>query len=139
MMANIRERFWIPTLRTIVKKIKGRCESCKTMAAKPFPIPKAGQLPQSRVTTAYPFGVIGVDFMGSFQLKGGEEKAYVINFSCGTSRAVYFTTIRNLGTGKFIDKLNEFIAACTRPRKTINDNAQIFKAASEFINKIEKE
>ena len=60
MMAKIRKRFWIPTLRTILKKIKGRCESCKVMAAKPFPVPTAGQLPQSRVTADYPFGVIGI-------------------------------------------------------------------------------
>ena len=108
------------------------------MATKPFPVPTAGQLPQSRMTADYLFGVIGADFLGPFQLKGGEEKAYVINFSCGTSRAVYFTTIRNLGTSNFIDKLNEFIAAHTRPRKIINDNAQKFKAALEFINKLRR-
>ena len=108
------------------------------MAAKPFPVPTAGQLPASRVTADYAFGVIGVDFLGPFQLKGGEEKAYVINFSRGISRAVYFTTIRNLGTSNFIHKLNEFIAARTRPRKIIIDNAQTFKAASEFINKLRK-
>ena len=41
-----------------------------------------------------------------------------------------------MGTSNFIDKLNEFIAARTRPRKIISDNAQTFKAASEFINKL---
>ena len=138
MMEKIRERFWISTSRTILKKIKGRCESCKVMAAKPFTVPTAEQLPQSRVTAVYPFGVIAVDFLGPFQLKGGEEKAYVINFSCGTSRAVYFSTIRNLGTSNFIDKLNEFIAARRRQRKIISDNAQTCKAASEFINKLRK-
>ena len=64
MMAKIRERLWIPTLRTILKKIRGRCESCKVMAAKTFPAPTAGQLPASRVTADYPFGVIGVRLFG---------------------------------------------------------------------------
>ena len=64
-------------------------------AAEPFQAPTAGKLPQSRVTENYPFGVVGVDFVGPFLLKGYEEKAYVINCSCGTSRAVYFTTTRN--------------------------------------------
>ena len=41
-----------------------------------------------------------------------------------------------MGTSNFIDKLNEFIAARTRPRKIINDNAQTFKAASEVINNL---
>ena len=51
---------------------------------------------------------------------------------------MYFTTIWNLGTSNFIDKLNEFIAARTRQRKIVIDNAQTFKAASEFINKLRK-
>ena len=90
------------------------------------------------MTAAYPFGVIGVDFVGPCQLKGGKEKTHVINFSCGTSRAVYFTTIWNLGTSNIIEKLNEFIAARIRPRKIISDNAQTFIAASEFINKLRR-
>jgi len=108
------------------------------MAAKPFPLPTVEQLPQSRVTADYSFGVIRVDFLGPFQSKGGEDKAYVINVSCGTSRDVHFTTRRNLGTSNCIDKLNGFIAARTRPRKIISDNAQTFKTASEFINKLRK-
>ena len=106
MMARVTEMFWIPRLRTVLKKIKRRCEKCKIMAAKPFPVPTAGQLPESRVTANYPFGVVGVHFVGPFQLKGKDEKAYVINFLCATSRAVYFTTTRNLVTSEFIDKLN---------------------------------
>ena len=71
-----------------------------------------------------------------FQLNGDDEKAYVINFSCGTSRAVYFTTTRNLLTSEFINKLNEFIAVRTRPKKIISENAQTFKAAADFIEKL---
>ena len=136
MMARVREMLWIPRLRTVLKKIKGRCEKCKVMAAKPFPVPTGGQLPESRVTANYPFGVVGVDFVGPFQLKGKDEKAYVINFSCATSRAVYFTTTRNMVTSEFIDKLNEIIAVRMRPRKIISDNAQTFQAVPKFIKNL---
>ena len=108
------------------------------MAAKPFPVSTVGQLPENRGTANYPFGVVGVDFVGPFQLKGKDEKAYVIDFSCATSRAVYFTTTRNLVTSEFIDKLNEFIAVRMRPRKIISDNAQTFQAALKFIKNLRK-
>ena len=112
-MSKVRERSWIPALNTILKNIKGGCESCKVIATRPFPVSTVRQQLQSRVTANYLFEVTGAEFLGLLQLKGGEEKAYVINLSSGTSRAVYATTIRSLETSHFIDKLNEFIAACT--------------------------
>ena len=66
MMSNVRERSWIPTLSTILKNIKGRCESCKVIAARPFPASTVGQQLQSRVTANYLFGVTGVDFWGFY-------------------------------------------------------------------------
>ena len=95
-------------------------------------------MPQSSVTANCPFRVVGIDFAGPFHLKGQDEKAYVINFSCATTRAVYFTTMQNLVASDFIDKLNEFIAVRTRPKKIISDNAQMFQAASKFIKKLRK-
>ena len=89
MMSKVRGRFWVRTLRTVLKKIKGRCGRCKVMAAELFPVPTARQLPQSRGTANCRFRVLWVDFEGPFQSTGDDEKAYVINFSCGISKAVY--------------------------------------------------
>jgi len=38
-MAKVREKFWVPRLRTILKKGKRKCEKCKIMASKPYPEP----------------------------------------------------------------------------------------------------
>ncbi len=70
------------------------------MAAEPSPKPTIGQLPEIRTTANYPFSVTCVDFVGPFQIKGDNEKKYVINFSCGTSRAVYIGTTKSLTTGE---------------------------------------
>ena len=136
MKAQVRENYWIPRLKTVLKKIKTRCEKCKIMAAEPFPKPTIGQLAPSRTTAIYPFGVTGVDFVGPFQIKGDSEKAYVINL--GTSRAVYFATTKSLTTGEFIDKLNEFISVHSRPKEIVSDNASTFKAAAEIIERLRK-
>lgn len=137
-MAKFRERYWVPRLRTILKKVKRKCEKCKIMAAKPYPEPQRDLLPEKRVTVKYPFAVTGVDFVGPFHLKEGkqETKGYVVVFSCATSRAVYFTVTKTMETKEFIDKLNEFIAA--RPQDIISDNAKTFKAAAKFMGKLRK-
>jgi len=87
VMAAVRNEFWIPRLRTMVKRIKRECESCKILMATPYSAPDVGPLPLIRTTAKYPFAVTGVDFVGPFCVKGreGEDKAYVIVFSCATS------------------------------------------------------
>ena len=139
-MAKVREKFWIPRLRTILKRLTRRCENCKIMAAKPYPEPERGLLPEKRVTAKYPFAVTRVDFVGPFHLKEGrqESKGYVIVFSCATSRAVYLTVTRTMEAKEFIDKLNEFISVHSRPQEIINDNARTFKPAEKFIEILRK-
>ena len=53
-------------------------------------------------------------------------------------RGVHFATSRSMETSDFIDRLNDFIAAHTRPEEIISDNAQTFKAASTWIEKLMK-
>ena len=139
-MARVREKYWIPRLRTILKKVKRDCENCKIMNAKPYPIPDVGMLPEKRITANYPFGVTGIDFVGPFQVKEGGDhaKAYVIVFSCATSRAVSFTVAKSMEAKEFIDKLNDFISVHSRPREIISDNAKTFKVAAKFIDNLRK-
>ena len=96
--------------------------------------------PEKRITANYPFGVTGIDFAGPFQVKEGRNhsKAYVVVFSCATSRAVYFTVTKSMEAKEFIDKLNEFISVHSRPREIISDNAKTFKVAAKFIDNLRK-
>ena len=59
-------------------------------------------------------------------------------FSCATSRGVHFVTTKSIETLEFIDHLNDFFAVHTRPEEIISDNAQTFKAAATWINKLRK-
>ena len=142
MMAVLREKFWIPRLRAVLKKLKRACETCRIMTTQPYPRPSVGRLPDYRTTASYPFAITGVDFVGPFFIKADHDqqdnKAYIVIFSCGTSRAVHFTTTRTMLASEFIDRLNEFIAARSRPKRMISDNAQTFKATAEFIRNLRK-
>lgn len=38
-MAKVREKYWVPRLRRLVKKMRGTCNGCKRLRAKPYPAP----------------------------------------------------------------------------------------------------
>ena len=99
------------------------------MAAKPYPEPQRGLLPEKRVTAKYPFAATGVDFFGPFHLKEGKQETigHVVTFSCATSRAVYFTATKTMEAKEFVDKLNEFIAVHSTPQEIINDISEARK------------
>ena len=74
VMAAVRNEFWIPRLRTVVKRIKRECENCKILMATPYPAPDVGLLPLLRTSAKYPFSVTGVDFVGPFCVKKKKER-----------------------------------------------------------------
>ena len=39
VIAAVRNEFWIPRLRTVLKRIKRECENCKILMTTPYPAP----------------------------------------------------------------------------------------------------
>ena len=68
-MAEVREDFWIPKLRSMVKRIRKNCYGCKRFQVKPAPTPPPGSLPRERTEGNMPFTVIGVDFARPIKCK----------------------------------------------------------------------
>ena len=67
---------------------------------------------------------MGVDFAGPLKCKVSktkEEKAYVLIFTCATSRAVHLELTRTQTAEEFQRKLNAFIARKKRPEQIINN------------------
>ena len=44
-MAVLKEKFWIPRLRAVLKKLKGSCETWRIMTTQPYPKPSIGRSP----------------------------------------------------------------------------------------------
>ena len=113
MMAVLREKFWIPRLRVVLKKLKGSCETCRSMTTQPYPNASIVRLPDYQMTASYPFAITGVDFVGPFFIKADHDqqdnKTYIVIFSCGTSREVHFTTTRTMLASEFIDRLKNLL------------------------------
>ena len=63
-MARIRELYWVPRRRRLVKKVRGKCWGCKRFRIKAFQSPPPDNLPRTRTSGNTPYEVIGVDFAG---------------------------------------------------------------------------
>ena len=61
-MAALREHWWIPQLRSKVKKLINKCNVCKLYSTKPYGTPVTSNLPNFRTEPSNPFDVTGVDF-----------------------------------------------------------------------------
>ena len=84
-MTKVREQYWVPWLRRLVKKVIKECFKRRPFQAKPVARPPMGNLPRDRTEGSRPFQVVGVDFAGPIKYrisKKTQGKAYVTLFAC---------------------------------------------------------
>ena len=140
-MAALRENWWIPRLRSKVKRIINECNVCKAYRVQPYGRTATAELPTFRIESDRPFETTGVDFAGplTYKLTKKEEgKCYILIFTCATSRAVHLELTKTQSAEEFKVKLNAFIARKSRPKLIVSDNGGAFKATALWIRKIRK-
>ena len=96
IMAKIREKYWVPRLRTLAKKVRRECYHCKRFLSKSYQAPMSGPLPKTRTEPATPFQNIGIDFAGPIRYritKTREGKAYLVLYSCSLTKGVYLEVL----------------------------------------------
>jgi uncharacterized protein YoxC len=137
-MTKVRNTYWIPRLRRLVKKVIHKCNGCKRFQVKPLPDPPVGDLPEDRTKGEVPFQTIGVDYAGpiKYRQKKSERKAYILLYSCSLTRAVYLDLVPNLSTEEFIRSFKRLVARRGRPKKIYSDNGKTFVAASKWVKSV---
>lgn len=138
-MARLRERYWIPRLRKLVKQVRRRCCGCKRFQAIAYTSPPPGQLPITRTEGETPYQVVGVDFAGPIKciVKAKTEgKSYLALYACSLTRGVYLELLHTLETAEFLRCLKRFVARRGRPKVIYSDNGSTFKGAAEWIKKV---
>ena len=91
-MAAVREQFWVPRLRSLVKLVRSRCYGCKRFRAIAMTKPHLVNFPEERTTVGGAFEVVGTDFAGPIRYKRKQKKegkAYLAILACSLSRAVH--------------------------------------------------
>ncbi|XP_055903018.1 uncharacterized protein LOC129939152 [Eupeodes corollae] len=108
---EIRRKFWIPSLKVLVRKTKSNCRTCKIINATPRQ-PLMAPLPRDR-TTPYvsPFSYTGVDLFGPVHIKNrrNQEKRWVSVFTCMTTRAIHLEICHDQSTDAFLMSLRNFM------------------------------
>lgn len=97
-MAKVHEKYWVPWLRRLVKKLRGSCHSCKRFQARAYQVPPPGNLPKTRTEGSRPFQVIVVDFTGPIRYTSGaktERKANLALYACSLTRAVHLDQLKS--------------------------------------------
>jgi len=112
-LATIRQWFWIPRGRQLVRRRIHRCPTCaRWRAASPQPL--MSSLPEARVTPNRPFLHTGVDFAGSIWLRTTKGrghrafKAFLSIFVCFSSRAVHLEVVSDYTADAFLAALRRF-------------------------------
>lgn len=134
---NLRQKYWIPQIKTLFKKVVKGCVVCKYDKAKPKQ-PLMGQLPPDRVTPfVRPFSFTGVDLFGPFNVTIGrrKEKRWAVIFTCLTVRAAHIEVADDLTADSFILCFRNFINRRGTPIRMRSDNGTNFIAAQKLINK----
>ncbi|XP_055633605.1 uncharacterized protein LOC129773952 [Toxorhynchites rutilus septentrionalis] len=132
---EIRQRFYIAHLRTVVRDIEKRCQRCKVMRAKPS-TPRMGPLPEARLSPGVrPFTYIGIDYFGPILVKVNRSaaKRWVCLITCLTIRAVHVEVAYDLSTKSCIACIRRFICRRGSPKEIYSDNGRNFTGAERIL------
>ena len=131
VLAVLRERFWIPRARRLIRRIIRSCITCKRLAARAI-TPKMADLPPERLAISQrPFTNVGIDCFGPILVNRGRGtvKRYGIIFTCMTIRAIHLEILPDLSADAFIDALRRFICRRGQPKRLVSDNGTNFVGA----------
>ncbi|UYV83279.1 hypothetical protein LAZ67_23000393 [Cordylochernes scorpioides] len=100
----LREKFWIPKARQLVRHVIHKCPRCRRFETKRVDVPEAS-LPQHRVRDVVVF-----------------EKVWFVIFTCGIYRAVHLELVTSLSTEALVGAVERFVARRGWPAVIYSDN-----------------
>ncbi|XP_055522850.1 uncharacterized protein LOC129717029 [Wyeomyia smithii] len=128
---KMRQRFWIPGLRVLIRQRSKKCMTCRVRKAEPAP-PMMSAHQTFRVTgMVRPFTHTGVDYLGPILVKQGRSlaKRWVALFTCLTIRAVHLEVVHSLSTQSCVMAIRRFVA----PESFYSDNGTNFLRANNLL------
>lgn len=128
VLARLRERYWVPNVRSTISAVIANCYLCKRLRGK-LVVQQMADLPADRVTPLKPpFFHTGVDCFGPILVKRGrsQEKRFGCIFTCMAVRAIHLEILPSMEADSFINALIRFAARRTFPGKIRSDNGTNF-------------
>ncbi|KAI9558404.1 hypothetical protein GHT06_015184 [Daphnia sinensis] len=118
------------------------CVTCRRIRGTAYTTPNHTPLPTFRSSYSFPFTMTGVDFTGSFPLRGPKEapkadrSAYILLFTCASSRVIHLEVVEDMTTVSFLETFRCFVSHHSRPSIILSDNAKNFEKAAKTFQKI---
>ena len=135
LLTAVRNHYWVIGLRSLARKVKGECLSCKIMDSKPCQEPVA-HLMEARLKQAPPFSIVGLDYAGPVYCKDFPgDKFYILLFTCAVIRAVHFELVNSMSLTNFLLAFRRFVSRRGLPITVFSDNAKTFKSADAELYK----
>ena len=136
MITAVRNHYWVIGLRSLARKVKGECLSCKRVDARACQEPMA-PLMEARLKKAPAFNTTGLDYAGPVYCKDFPgEKFYILLFTCAVTRAVHLELVNSLSLTHFLLAFRRFVSRRGLPKTVFSDNAKTFKSASTELLKL---
>ena len=134
----LRQTYWVPRGREMVKKFVRKCLLCKKLEGLPFRTSFNPDLPPDRVDDSPPFTNTGLDFAGPLIVKyaAGSKKCYICLFTCMSTRAIHLELVESLEVDAFIRAFRRFCGRRGLPSTLWSDNAKTFKSASKEVKRL---
>jgi len=134
----LRQQYWIPKIRQVVRSLLRKCVTCKKVSGKPYSAPEAPPLLKLRTLCAAPFSVTGVDFTGApfVRCMDKEQKVYICLFTCANTRAIYLEVVTDLTEETFLLAFRRFAGRRSLPKLMISENATTYQLAAKELEKM---
>lgn len=132
---ELRQRFEISKLRSLVQRVTKTCVWCRLNKATPKP-PVMAPLPEERLQPfVRPFTYVGLDYFGPVFVKVGRSQAkrWIALFTCFSTRAVHMEVVHGLSTESCIMAIRRFVSRRGSPAVFYSDNGTCFQGANKQL------
>ena len=130
-LSLVRQRFWIPGARNVLRHIRSTCVTCQRLYGRPR-MQKMAELPADRVNIKLtPWEDVGVDMFGPFYVSQGRRrvKRWGCLFTCLAVRAVHLEVLASMDSDSFINAFRRFCARRGQPSRVRSDQGTNFVGA----------
>ena len=113
ILTEIRQQYWIPSGKQVVKNALRHCETCKKCKGRPFDSVATPPLPKSLVAGEHAFQFTGVYNAGPLFVQGATKTPAKVNtclFTCASIRAIHLELVEDSTAPSFIRTFRRFIS-----------------------------
>lgn len=135
MLSELRQKYWISSANTVIRKIYRKCVICRRLHGKEgkqfmADLPKEGLIPDEP-----PFIRVGVDYFEPFDVRRGRSlvNRYGVIFTCLAVCIVHIDLSSSLDTDSCIHALRCFIARRGQVKEIHSDNGTNFVGANREL------